>query len=162
MFRHGELGAQLMRVRLQDGKNAGLRAAHHALMDVAKRVEKRPERLEIPVCDGLEALAWLKHVHAFFGEAQVHLNTLAFSVEELCCGAVKKNDRRGEGPVAEETVLVHRTAGTHCLSLHDQPTTLGQCAIKGDQAQDTGNRLACDSAFGLVVPGVLAGKRKRV
>lgn len=92
MFRHGELGAQLMRVRLQDGKNAGLRAAHHALMDVAKRVEKRPERLEIPVCDGLEALAWLKHVHAFFGEAQVHLNTLAFSIEELCCGAVKKND----------------------------------------------------------------------
>lgn len=92
MFRDGELGAQLMRVRLQDGKNAGLRAAHHALMDVAKRVKQRPEGLEVSVCDGLEALAWLKHVHAFFGESQVPLNTLALSIEELRCGAVKKDD----------------------------------------------------------------------
>jgi hypothetical protein len=81
-----------MRVRLQDGKNAGLRAAHHALMDVTKRVKQWPEGLEVPVCDGLEAPARFKHVHTFFGKAQVHLNTLTFSIEELRCGAMKKND----------------------------------------------------------------------
>jgi hypothetical protein len=61
-------------------------------MDVAKRVKQGPEGIQVPVCDGLEALTWLEHVHAFFGEAQVQINTLAFSIKELCCGAVKKND----------------------------------------------------------------------
>lgn len=74
-------------------------------MHVAQGVVQWPECVEVFGCDRFDAAARLEHVHAVAGEAQVGLDILRLTIEELGRDAVEQDNGGCKRPVAVSSAL---------------------------------------------------------